>query len=148
MKRRARLLVIGLVGVVLSHGTTARAAMTGAEFLQAPPPYQSAFVNGFVRGLYSACLDHLEAKKEVCSFAPVLDAALEMTPEQVLEDFLNYVRKNAALQQKEASELLVDCLKETARPADKAAEPAGAGRPDARRPTPEGGLSADGSGGS
>ncbi len=77
-----------------------------------------------------------------------LDAVLEMTPEQVLEAFLNYVRKNGGQQQKEASELLVDCLKETAQPPDKPAEPAGAGRPDARRPTPEGGLSADGSGGS
>jgi hypothetical protein len=41
-----------------------------------------------------------------------------MTPQQVLDAFLKYIRKNGEHQQKEASELLVDCLEETiAKPA-------------------------------
>jgi hypothetical protein len=114
MKWRGSLLSITLVGVALACGTAAHSAMTGADFLKAPPSYQDGFVNGFVRGMYLTCLDHLESKKEVCSIAPVLDATFEMTPQQVLDIFLNYIRKNPALHQKEASELLVDCLKETA----------------------------------
>jgi hypothetical protein len=108
------LLSMALLGAVLFCGTAAHSAMTGADFLQAPQSFQSGFVNGFVRGMYLTCLDHLETRKEICSFAPQLDAAFDMTPEQVLDLFLSYIKKNSALQQKEASELLVDCLKETA----------------------------------
>jgi hypothetical protein len=115
MKWRARLLGILLLGMALSYGAAAHAAMTGADFLQAPRSYQNGFVNGFVRGMYLTCLDHLETKKEICSFAPQLDATFEMTPDQVLDLFLNYLRKNSELQEKEASELLVECLKETAK---------------------------------
>lgn len=100
-------------------GADVNAAMSGAEFLKAQPSYQNGFVEGFVRGMYAACLDHLEAKKEVCSFAPVLDAAFDMTPQQVLDAFLKYIRKNGEHQQKEASELLIDFLKGTiAKPAE------------------------------
>ena len=113
MKRRVSLLSITLLGMALSLGTAAHSGMTGADFLQTPQSYQNGFINGFVRGMYAACLDHLETKKDVCSFAPILDATFEMTPEQVLDMFLNYIRKNNELKNKEASELLVDCLKET-----------------------------------
>jgi hypothetical protein len=98
MKCRARLLSILLLGMALSYGTAAYSAMSGADFLQAPQSYQNGFVNGFVRGMYLTCLDHLETKKEICSFAPQLDATFEMTPDQVLELFLNYLRKNSELQ--------------------------------------------------
>lgn len=113
MKWCVSLLRISLLVAALSCGTAVHAETTGADFLQAERSYQEGFVNGFVRGMYLTCLDHLEAKKEICSFAPVLDATFEMTPHQVLERFLSYIRKNPALQQKEASALLVDCLKET-----------------------------------
>jgi hypothetical protein len=108
------LLSIVLAGMLLPCGKTAHSAMTGADFLQAPPTYQEAFVNGFVRGMYSACLDHLETRKEVCSLAPVLDVTFEMTASQVLDIFLSFIRKNPSRHQKEASELLLDSLKETA----------------------------------
>jgi hypothetical protein len=114
MKRRLGLLGITLLGAVLSCGASAHSAMTAADFLQAPASYQNGFINGVVRGMYAACLDHLEAKKEVCSLAPVLDAVFDMSPEQVLDLFLDYIRKNREFQQREASELLVDCLKEAA----------------------------------
>jgi hypothetical protein len=115
MRWKVYLLGIVLTGLVAAVGvTTARASMSGADFLQAAPAYQDGFVSGFVRGMYLACLDHLEATKDVCSIAPLLDATFEMTPPEVLDLFLNYIRKNPALQQKEATELLVDCLKESA----------------------------------
>jgi hypothetical protein len=108
------LILLGALAVLRCLcGAAAQAAMSGAEFLQAQPSYQNGFVDGFVRGMYAACLDHLEARKEVCSSAPVLDAAFEMTPDQVLDAFLKYIRKNGEHQQKEASELLIDCLKGT-----------------------------------
>jgi hypothetical protein len=113
------MLSITLIGVTLSYATAAHSTMTGADFLQAPPSYQSGFINGFVRGMYATCLDHLEAKKEVCSFGPVLDAAFDMTPEQVLNIFLSYLRRKTEFQPKEASELLVDCLKEAAQKPSK-----------------------------
>jgi hypothetical protein len=69
--------------------------------------------------MYATCLDHLEAKKEVCSFGPVLDATFDMTAEQVLDLFLSYIKKNSERQTKEASELLVDCLKEAAQKPSK-----------------------------
>jgi hypothetical protein len=119
MRWRVRLLSITLLGWALSCGTVVHSAMTGADFLQAPQSYQNGFVNGFVRGMYLTCLDHLETKKEICSFAPQLDATFEMTPDQVLEIFLNYLKKSGDLQQKEASESFVDCLKETARKSAK-----------------------------
>jgi ABC-type sugar transport system substrate-binding protein len=117
MKRK--LILLGAL-TVLGYfcGAGAHAAMSGAEFLTAQPSYQNGFVDGFVRGMYAACLDHLEAKKDVCSLAPVLDAAFDMTPQQVLDAFLKYIRENGERQQKEASELLIDCLKESiAKPA-------------------------------
>lgn len=114
MPLRARLLRILLLCTALSCGPVAHAAMTGADFLQAAPAYQNGFVDGFVRGMYSACLDHLEARKEICSLAPVLDTVFDMAPEEVLELFLGYIKKNRESQKKEASELLVDCLKEAA----------------------------------
>jgi hypothetical protein len=101
--------------VVLSYGTGVHSAMTGKDFLQETQSYQNGFVNGFVRGMYMTCLDHLETKKQICSFETVLDSTFEMTPEQVLEVFLNYLKRSAELQQRGASELLVDCLKETAK---------------------------------
>jgi hypothetical protein len=119
MKRRLWFLSVTLLMLNLSFGTAAHSAMTGADFLQAPPPYQSGFINGFVRGMYATCLDHLEAKKEVCSFGPVLDATFDMTAEQVLDLFLSYIKKNSERQPKEASELLVDCLKEAAQKPSK-----------------------------
>jgi hypothetical protein len=89
--------------------------MNGGDFLQAPPSYQNGFVSGFIRGMYMTCLDHLDTKKQICSFDSVLDATFEMTPEQVLDIFLNYLKKSSELQEKEASELLIDCLKEMSR---------------------------------
>lgn len=115
MKRRVGLLSIIAWVVVLSHGATVQSAMTGSDFLQASPSYQTGFVSGFVRGMFMTCLDHLDSKKQICSLDPVLDAAFEMTPEQVLDIFLEYLKKNSRLAQKDVSELLMDCLKETAR---------------------------------
>jgi hypothetical protein len=110
MKRKLILLgALTMLGCLC--GADVYAAMSGAEFLQAQPSHQTGFVEGFVRGMYAACLDHLVAKKDVCSFAPVLDAAFDMTPQQVLDAFLEYIRKNSEHQQKEASEMLIDCLK-------------------------------------
>ena len=60
------------------------------------------------------CLDHLENKKQICSFDSVLDVTFEMTPEQVLDIFVSYLKKNPEVQQKEITELLTDCLKEAA----------------------------------
>jgi hypothetical protein len=45
----------------------------------------------------------------------VLDATFEMTPEQVLDIFLNYLKKSTERQQRDASELFIDCLKEIAK---------------------------------
>jgi hypothetical protein len=42
-----------------------------------------------------------------------------MTAEQVLDLFLSYIKKNSERQPKEASELLVDCLKEAAQKPSK-----------------------------
>jgi hypothetical protein len=97
------------------QASAVHAAMNGSDFLQAPPSYQNGFVSGFIRGMYMTCLDHLDTKKQICSFDSVLDATFEMTPEQVLDIFLNYLKKNSELQEKEASELLIDCLKEMSR---------------------------------
>lgn len=119
MKRRLWILSITLMMLNLLLGATAYPSMTGADFLQASPSYQNGFINGFVRGMYATCLDHLEVKKEVCSFGPLLDATFDMTPEQVLDLFLTYIRKNPERQPKEASELLVDCLKEAAQKPSK-----------------------------
>jgi hypothetical protein len=125
MKRRLWLLSITLLMLNLLFWADAHSSMTGADFMQAPPSYQNGFINGFVRGMYAACIDHLEAKKDVCSFAPVLDAAFDMTPKQVLDAFLKYIRKNGERQQKEASELLVEYLREMAK---AAAQPEGSGK--------------------
>jgi hypothetical protein len=38
-----------------------------------------------------------------------------MTPEQVLDIFLNYLKKSTERQQRDASELFIDCLKEIAK---------------------------------
>jgi len=123
---RRKLILLGAMMVLGSLcGAAAHAAMSGAEFLKAQPFYQNGFVDGFVRGMYAACLDHLEAKQDVCSFAPVLDAAFDMTPQQVLNAFLKYIRKNGERQQKEAPELLVECLREMAK---AAAQPEGPGK--------------------
>jgi len=73
--------------------------------------------------MYLTCLDHLDTKKQICSLDPVLDATFEMTPEQVLDIFLNYLKKSTERQQRDASELFIDCLKEIAKnsspPGDK-----------------------------
>ena len=82
--------------------------------MQAPQSYKNGFVSGFVRGMFMSCLDHLDAKKQVCSLDAVLDVTFDMTPEQVLDIFLNYLKKSSELQQKDVSELLIDCLKEIA----------------------------------
>ena len=119
MKCRFLLLSLLLLIMPALHGATAHSAMTGKDFLQEPQSYQNGFVNGFVRGMYLTCLDHLETKKEVCSSAPVLDATFEMTPDQVLDIFLNYIRKNTEIQQREVSELLLDCLKENVKKPEK-----------------------------
>ena len=87
--------------------------MTGAEFLQAERPYQNGFIEGFVRGMYLTCLDHMEAKKQICSFEPLLDSTFEMTPDQVLARFVDYLKASAEARQKEASDALVDCLRAT-----------------------------------
>lgn len=114
MKCRVWLLILIVAVAVLSCGSAAQAAMTGNEFLQAPQCFQDGFVSGFVRGMYMTCLDHLENKKQICSFDSVLDVTFEMTPDQVLDIFLSYLKKNTEIQQKEISELLTDCLKEAA----------------------------------
>jgi hypothetical protein len=90
------------------------AALTGAEFLQAEGPYQNGFVNGFVRGMYLTCLDHLESSKQVCSFEPLLDATFDMTSDQVLERFLAFLKANPEARGKEASESLIACLRDMA----------------------------------
>jgi len=100
--------------IALTTAGPAQAAMTGADFLQANASYQNGFVNGFVRGMYLTCLDHLDARKQICSFEPLLDTAFELTPDQVLSQFLAYLRKNGAARQKEAAEALVDCLRDMA----------------------------------
>jgi hypothetical protein len=116
MKMTCRVWLLNLILsiAVLACGAAAQAAMTGTEFLQAPRSYQDGFVSGFVRGMYMTCLDHLENKKQICSFDSVLDVTFEMTPEQVLDIFVSYLKKNPEVQQKEISELLTDCLKEAA----------------------------------
>jgi hypothetical protein len=110
---RAVLLGLSLLMAMTPAGP-AQAAMTGADFLKANASYQNGFVSGFVRGMYLTCLDHLDARKQICSFEPILDAAFELTPDQVLSQFLAYLRKNGAARQKEAAEALVDCLREIA----------------------------------
>ena len=115
MKYRVYLPSILLLVVVLISGTAVHSAMTGSDFLQAPQTYQNGFVSGFVRGMYMTCLDHLDTKRQICSLDSVLDVTFEMTPEQVLDIFLNYLKKNPELQQKEISELFTDCLKKIAK---------------------------------
>ena len=65
--------------------------------------------------MYLTCLDHLDTKKQICSLDSVLDATFEMTPDQVLDIFLNYLKKSTERQQRDASELFIDCLKEIAK---------------------------------
>jgi hypothetical protein len=108
------ILLNGLLLIALTAAAPAQAAMTGADFLQANASYQNGFVSGFVRGMYLTCLDHLDARKQICSFEPMLDAAFELTPDQVLSQFLAYLRGNGAARQKEAAEALVDCLRDMA----------------------------------
>ena len=115
MKWRARLLSITVMTVVLSSGTPVQSAMTGSDFLRASPSYQDGFVSGFVRGMFMTCLDHLDAKKQICSVDSALDATFEMTPEQVLSIFLDYLKKSTEFQQTDVSELLMGCLKEMAK---------------------------------
>lgn len=115
MKCRAGRLGIIFLVAFLSSGTTVQSAMTGSDFLLSSRPYQNGFVSGFVRGMYTACLDHLDTKKQICSLDSVLDATFEMTPEQVLDIFLNYLKKSTERQQRDASELFIDCLKEIAK---------------------------------
>jgi hypothetical protein len=103
-----------LLLIALTTVGPAQAAMTGADFLKANASYQNGFVSGFVRGMYLACLDHLDAMKQICSFEPILDTVFELTPDQVLSQFLAYLRKNGAARQKEAAEALVDCLRDMA----------------------------------
>lgn len=103
-----------LLLIALTTVGPAQAAMTGADFLKANASYQNGFVSGFVRGMYLTCLDHLDAMKQICSFEPILDTAFELTPDQVLSQFLAYLRKNGAARQKEAAEALVDCLRDMA----------------------------------
>jgi len=123
MKCRVGFLCSILLVAVLSSGTTVQSAMTGNDFLQSSRSYQNGFVSGFVRGMYLTCLDHLDTKKQICSLDSVLDATFEMTPEQVLDIFLNYLKKSTERQQRDASELFIDCLKEIAKnpgtPGDK-----------------------------
>jgi hypothetical protein len=64
--------------------------------------------------MYLTCLDHLDARKQLCSFEPILDAAFDLTPDQVLKQFAGYLRKNADARRKDAAEALVDCLREIA----------------------------------
>ena len=123
MKCRAGLLSIILLVVVLSSGTTVQSAMTGNDFLQASRSYQNGFVSGFVRGMYTTCLDHLDTKKQICSLDSVLDVTFEMTPEQVLDIFLNYLRKSTEFQQRDVSELFIDCLKEIAKKPNQSQSP-------------------------
>ena len=115
MKCRVGLFGIIWLVVVLSSGSTVQSAMTGNDFLHASRSYQNGFVSGFVRGMYTTCLDHLDTKKQICSLDSVLDATFEMTPEQVLDIFLNHLKKSTELQQKDVSELFIDCLKEIAK---------------------------------
>jgi hypothetical protein len=103
-----------LLLIALTTVGPAQAAMTGADFLKANASYQNGFVSGFVRGMYLTCLDHLDAMKQICSFEPILDTAFELTPDQVLSQFLAYLRKNGAARRKEAAEALVDCLRDMA----------------------------------
>jgi hypothetical protein len=105
------LLVVSIAGV----WDPAHAGMTGDEFLRTAPSYQEGFVGGFVRGMYLTCLDHLDARKQLCSFEPILDAAFDMTPDQVLKQFAAYLRKNTDARRKEAAEALVDCLRDLAK---------------------------------
>jgi hypothetical protein len=114
MKCRVCLSVIMLLVLFLSSGTTVHSAMTGNDFMQAPQSYQNGFVSGFVRGMFMTCLDHLDSKKQVCSLDAVLDVTFDMTPEQVLDIFVKYLKKSTELQQKDVSELFIDCLKEIA----------------------------------
>ena len=97
--------------------------MTGNDFLQASRSYQNGFVSGFVRGMYTTCLDHLDTKKQICSLDSVLDVTFEMTPEQVLDIFLNYLRKSTEFQQRDVSELFIDCLKEIAKKPNQSQSP-------------------------
>jgi hypothetical protein len=123
MKCRAGLLGIIFLVAFLSSVTTVQSAMTGNDFLLSSRSYQNGFVSGFVRGMYTTCLDHLDTKKQIWSLDSVLDATFEMTPEQVLDIFLNYLKKSTERQQRDASELFIDCLKEIAKnpstPGDK-----------------------------
>jgi hypothetical protein len=118
MKRRVCLPAIMLLILVMSSGTTVHSAMTGSDFMQAPQSYQNGFVSGFVRGMYMTCLDHLDSKKQVCSLDAVLDVTFEMTPEQVLDIFVKYLKNSTELQQKDVGELFIDCLKEIAKKAN------------------------------
>jgi hypothetical protein len=111
MTYRVGLLGIMVCFVVLSSGTAVQSAMTGNDFLQTARSYQNGFVSGFVRGMYLTCLDHLDTKKQICSLDSVLDATFEMTPEQVLDIFLTYLKKSRERHQKDVSELFMDCLK-------------------------------------
>ncbi|HSO62130.1 MAG TPA: hypothetical protein VLR50_13955 [Desulfobacterales bacterium] len=115
MKCRVCLPVIMLLILVMSSGTIVHSAMTGSDFMQAPQSYQNGFVSGFVRGMFMTCLDHLDTKKQVCSLDSVLDVTFDMTPEQVLDVFVNYLKKSSELEQKDVSELFIDCLKEIAK---------------------------------
>ena len=112
MKLKVCLLSIMLLVVVLSSGTTVYSAMTGNDFLQASQSYQNGFVSGFVRGMYITCLDQLDTKKQICSLESVLDVTFEMTAEQVLDIFLNYLKRNADFKQRDVSDLFIDCLRE------------------------------------
>ena len=67
MKCRVGLLGITVLAVVLLSGIPVRSAMTGNDFLQASPSYQTGFVSGFVRGMYMTCLDHLDTKRQIGS---------------------------------------------------------------------------------
>ena len=123
MKCRVGLLSIILLVVVLSSETTVQSAMTGNDFLQASRSYQNGFVSGFVRGMYTTCLDHLDTKKQICSLDSVLDVTFEMTPEQVLDIFLNHLKKSTEFQQRDVSELFIDCLKEIANKPNQSQHP-------------------------
>jgi hypothetical protein len=125
MKCRVGLLGITVLTVVLSSGIPVQSAMTGSDFLQAPPSYQNGFVSGFVRGMFMTCLDHLDTKKQICSVDAVLDATFEMTPEQVLGIFLDYLKKSTELRETDVSELLMSCLKEMAKKPNQPSIPGG-----------------------
>ena len=125
MKCRMGLLGITVLAVVLLSGVPVRSAMTGSDFLEASPSYQSGFVSGFVRGMFMTCLDHLDAKRQICSLDSVLDVTFEMTPEQVLGIFLDYLKKSTELQQTDVSELLMGCLKEIAKKPNRPGNPGG-----------------------